>query len=88
MGCIQLRGAKKDIVLPECVICFNTAENILWPCGHFCLCNSCASNLATYNREINNVSSFKLDQNRMKAVKCPICRKVVLPTKFYMNEDL
>ncbi|EAN80260.1 UEV domain/Zinc finger, C3HC4 type (RING finger), putative [Trypanosoma equiperdum] len=30
----------------QCVICFGPKDTVLVPCGHYCLCVSCASNLS------------------------------------------
>lgn len=29
----------------ECLVCFGERDTVLVPCGHYCLCNSCAANI-------------------------------------------
>ena len=66
---------------PTCVICYGTAEKILWPCGHFCLCNVCSIELSNQQRithqEYINISNHV-------QIKCPICRLFSIASKIYM----
>ena len=83
MGCKQSQESKEESsAVGECIICFNPVENILWPCGHFCLCNSCASRLVQHIEGTR--VQIMVNRNRVKPLKCPICREFALPTKFYL----
>ncbi|EPY33041.1 hypothetical protein STCU_02518 [Strigomonas culicis] len=35
-------GSGSDL---DCVICYNKKDTVLVPCGHYCLCSSCAANV-------------------------------------------
>ena len=54
----------------KCVICDKDAEQLLWPCSHFCLCSKCTSELVKY-------------QQGKDEVKCPICRCISIPIKVF-----
>ena len=74
MGCYKSK--------PKCVICYNEAEKLLWPCGHFCLCTDCNVELSKYRRGSNHLK-MNIELNDIKGVQCPICRCTAVPTNVY-----
>ena len=66
----------------KCVICYNEAEKLLWPCGHFCLCSDCSIELSKY-RQGPKYLNVNLNLDDCKGVKCPICRSTSVPTNVY-----
>lgn len=55
----------------ECIICLsNPQTTIMFPCRHLCLCDQCASELASRaSGAANNTTAEK---------KCPVCRRPVI----------
>ena len=73
----------KDPPKSICVACFDTADTVLYPCGHFCLCKPCAEILAT--QDTPNFRYIQYDYNLRKGMRCPMCRKRGLPAIVYQN---
>lgn len=74
MGCLPSK--------PKCVICQNNVSKILWPCGHFCVCDNCIIELANRRHGPNEIK-FSLDLKKMNAVHCPLCRSISIPNTVY-----
>ena len=68
----------------KCIICYSVTNEILIPCGHFCLCSNCSIQLFKLRQgpsELNLV----IDLNTNNGVQCPICRCTAVPIKvFYL----
>ena len=75
MGCRQS-------IQPKCIICLKKANTVLFPCGHLCLCNTCARSLSQYDRYKASVNLKKIHIN---GVICPFCRGASVPTLVYPN---
>lgn len=73
MGCISSK--------PACVICYGVADQILWPCGHFCLCADCTIQLSNH-QSIENLSYIKIKDYTQ--IKCPLCRSFSIPAKAHI----
>jgi hypothetical protein len=58
----------------ECIICLTHPQTtIMFPCRHLCLCDECASTMATRNNaSANPRNDAPVDR------KCPVCRKPVI----------
>jgi hypothetical protein len=39
------KSASDDVAADSCLVCYGKKDTILVPCGHFCLCVSCAANI-------------------------------------------
>jgi hypothetical protein len=58
----------------ECIICLTHPQTtIMFPCRHLCLCDECASTMASRN----NVSANPRNDAPVDR-KCPVCRKPVI----------
>lgn len=66
-----------------CIICFQTANTVLYPCGHFCLCQECSERLS--RQDTSQLRYFKLNFKERKGMKCPMCRRKGLPAIVYQN---
>lgn len=78
MGCL----ISKAKFQAKCVICYSVTNEVLWPCGHFCLCSKCCNELSKYRREPSHLNVI-LDLNECNGVQCPICRCTAVPTKVF-----
>ena len=76
----------KNQELPTCVACFQMADTVLYPCGHFCLCKSCAEIIARLDTEEFRYIQF--DYKARQGMRCPMCRKRGLPAIVYQNSEL
>ena len=75
----------KDVHGTSCIICFNEANTVLYPCGHFCLCQECAEVLAEQCE--SHLQNFHLNFQQRRGMRCPICRRKGLPAIVYQNID-
>ena len=84
MGCAQSKsniprtGMIDDNTNLKCIICLEYAEEILWPCGHFCLCSKCVCKLSKHRY---GKTKLILNGKEYRGVKCPICRTSSLPLR-------
>ena len=86
MGCILQRPQEGSVQKVECVVCFNEATTVLYPCGHCCVCNECARQLSINDRErLGDLVYIKINIRKHNGLFCPLCRKLGLPTKIYPN---
>ena len=51
MGCVTSKPTNQT----ECVICYDKAEKVLFPCGHFCLCDNCNNKLHDTYFHLTNI---------------------------------
>ena len=72
MGCINSKS--------KCVICSKSAKKVLWPCGHYCLCEKCCIELSKYFPSTHNEI---IDTRHHNTVQCPLCRTIALPCNLY-----
>ena len=79
MGCSQSKS-NSDYTKPKCIICLEYAEEILWPCGHFCLCSQCVHKLSKHRY---GEGKLILNRKEYRGVKCPICRTLSIPSRVY-----
>lgn len=70
---------------PTCVVCFDKANTVLYPCGHLCLCQSCSEQLS--KMDTSQIQNFKWNFKERKGMSCPMCRRKGLPTIVYKNMD-
>ena len=75
----------KNRPVTTCIICFNKANTVLYPCGHYCLCQECADILS--RQETSGPHYFHLDYHDRGGMRCPICRRRGLPALVYQNTD-
>ena len=90
MGCLlsKNRGENNTIPQVECVVCFNEANRVLYPCGHYCICNDCAMQMSQNDRSrLGDIVYVKLNVRRQNGLFCPICRRLGLPTKIFPNSS-
>lgn len=84
MGCVS--STPHVVQKVECVVCFKEADTVLYPCGHYCICNDCALQIARNDRQrLGDLVSIKLNIRKQNGLFCPYCRKIGLPTKIYPN---
>ena len=90
MGCISSRHNSQNTIentsRAECVVCFNEANTVLYPCGHNCVCTDCAMQIAENDKErLGDLVYLKLNIRKHKGLFCPFCRKLGLPAKIFPN---
>ena len=70
-----------------CVICLSEANIVLYPCGHFCLCQSCSDKLLRQTwKNKPEMKYLELDYKiKRRGMKCPMCRRKGLPAIVYPN---
>ena len=73
MGCAATKVCEQS----ECVICYNKAEKVLFPCGHFCLCNNCVNRLFVTDCHFFNNKEYNV-------IICPICRARSISINLYI----
>ena len=73
MGCISTK--------PTCVICYDIADQILFPCGHYCLCANCATQLSNHQ---SNVRHRYINIQEYLQIKCPLCRSLSVAGKVHI----
>lgn len=87
MGCVSSVRIKDNTQKIECVVCFNDADTILYPCGHYCMCYDCVIRLSQYDRQrLGSIRHVKINIRNNNGVYCPLCRKLGLPTKVFQND--
>ena len=74
MGCVQssqdTRSDTRTSQNNECVICFSASSNvIIYPCGHYQICSSCAHRLRKWRIRYLNLKT----NNFFKRITCPTC---------------
>ena len=72
MGCVTSKPTNQT----ECVICYDKAEKVLFPCGHFCLCDNCNNRLFVREYHLFN-------NNEYNVIICPICRSQSMSSFLY-----
>jgi hypothetical protein len=73
--CVPVDDGNANIApAAECIICLTHPQTtIMFPCRHLCLCDECASTMATRNNaSANPRNDAPIDR------KCPVCRKPVI----------
>ena len=75
----------KDHPQTTCVVCFNKATTVLYPCGHFCLCQNCGEELS--RRDTSQFTYIKFNYKDRGGMKCPMCRRKGLPAIVYQNVE-
>ena len=73
----------KNQEAPTCVACLHTADTVLYPCGHYCLCQNCAQILA--NQDTSEFRFVQFDYKARSGMRCPMCRRRGLPALVYQN---
>ena len=88
MGCILSHSTNESNSRVECVVCYNEANTVLYPCGHYCLCNDCALQISENDKEkLREMVYVKINIRRHNGLYCPFCRKLGLPTKVFSNYE-
>ena len=65
-----------------CIICGLEAEKVLFPCGHFCLCNACNVEMAKARQGGSNLK-ININLEERHGVNCPVCRTIAFPMNVY-----
>lgn len=87
MGCLQSLYPLRESQKVECLVCFNEADMVLYPCGHHCICRDCALTLSNNDRErMGDVHYMKINLRRNHALFCPLCRRLTVPIKLFQND--
>lgn len=96
MGCVHasssLQESSTDVHPPpptrvECLVCFDDADMVLYPCGHYCVCRACALSLSSNDRQrLGDTNYMRINLKKCHALFCPLCRRLSVPIKIFQND--